>query len=73
MEKEQDQLMVVLLKLQELKKKQLIFASSEALGKVLAFQPGLTAFCLPYLMQNDAKERHDIIVNVIERITREFP
>lgn len=24
-------------------------------------------------MQNDAKERHDIIVNVIERITREFP
>lgn len=24
-------------------------------------------------MQNDAKERHDIIVNVVERITREFP
>jgi hypothetical protein len=24
-------------------------------------------------MQNDAKERHDIIVNVIERITRDFP
>ena len=24
-------------------------------------------------MLNDVKERHDIIVNVIERITREFP
>lgn len=24
-------------------------------------------------MSNDAKERHDILVNVIERITREYP
>lgn len=24
-------------------------------------------------MQNDVKEKHDVIVNVIERVTREFP
>lgn len=32
-------LLLSLLKMQDLKKKQLIFASSEALGKILAIQP----------------------------------
>ena len=28
---------------------------------------------MPVLMQNEAKDRDDIFVNVIERITREYP
>jgi len=28
---------------------------------------------LPALMINEAKDKHDIFVNVIERISREFP
>ena len=62
-----------LLKMQELRKKQLIFASSEALGKILQRQPELVPQALPVLMQNEAKDRDDIFVNVIERITREYP
>jgi len=54
-------------------KKQLIFASSEALGLVFKNQPSLAEKGVSYIMQNDVKEKHDIIVNVIERITREFP
>ena len=43
------------------------------MGKVLVIQPALAAFVLPFIMQNDVKEKHDVIVNVIERVTREFP
>jgi len=68
-----DPLLEVLLKCQTMNKKQLIFASSEALGKVLIIQPLLASFVTPFIMQNDLKERHDIFVNVIERVTREFP
>ena len=68
-----DDVLVVLSKLQELKKKQLIYASSEALGKILTGSPGHSQTVIQYIMLNDARERHDILVNVIERITREFP
>jgi hypothetical protein len=70
---EVDKLLKNILKLQELKKKQLIFASSEAVGKILQRQSSLARFCLDKVMENDKRERHDIIVNVIERITRDFP
>lgn len=43
------------------------------MGKVLFIQPLLAPFVTPFIMQNDLKERHDIFVNVIERVTREFP
>jgi len=70
----EDKIFKALISLQELRKKQLIFASSEALGKILQRQPQLLAKALPALMTNEVKEqRHDIFVNVIERITREFP
>lgn len=59
--------------MQELRKKQLIFASSEALGRILLKQPELVGQALPLLLQNEAKDRDDIFVNVIERITRDFP
>jgi hypothetical protein len=68
-----DPLLEVLLKCQGMSKKQMIFAASEALGKVLKNQPTLAAFVLPFIMQNDVKEKHDVIVNVIERVTRDFP
>lgn len=68
-----DPLFKCLLKMQELRKKQLIFASSEALGKILTKQPELVGQALPLLLQNEAKDRDDIFVNVIERITRDFP
>lgn len=68
-----DDVLVAMSKLQELKKKQLIFASSEALGKMLAGSPSHSQTVIQYIMLNDARERHDILVNVIERITREFP
>lgn len=59
--------------MQELRKKPLIFASSEALGKLFMKQPSLVEIVLPALMVNEARDRHDIFVNVIERVTREFP
>lgn len=45
-----DPLLEALLKCQGMSKKQLIFASSEALGKVLVIQPALAAFVLPFIM-----------------------
>ena len=36
-------------------------------------QPELVGQALPLLLQNEAKDRDDIFVNVIERITRDFP
>lgn len=59
--------------MQELRKKQLVFASSEALGKLFLKQPSLGEVVLPALMINEQSNRHDIFVHVIERITREFP
>ena len=59
--------------MQELRKKQLIFASSEALGKLFSKQPSLVEIILPALMINETRDRHDIFVNSIERVTREFP
>lgn len=71
--KKRDELLVALIKMQELRKKPLIFASSEALGKLFTKQPSLVELVLPALMVNEARDRHDIFVNVIERVTREFP
>jgi hypothetical protein len=59
--------------MQDLRKKQLIFASSEALGKLYSKQPSLVEITLQALMINEAQARHDIFVNVIERVSREFP
>ena len=59
--------------MQDLRKKQLIFASSEALGKLYSKQPSLVQITLQALMINEAQARHDIFVNVIERVSREFP
>ena len=71
---ENDRLFKSLLSLQDLRKKQLIFASSEALGKILGHQPELLIKALDFIRLNEQKEsRHDIYVNVIERITRYFP
>lgn len=71
--KRRDDLLVALVKMQELRKKQLVFASSEALGKLFMKQPTLVELVLPALMINEAKDKHDIFVNVVERISREFP
>ena len=68
-----DRLIIQLLKMQSLRKKQLIYASSEALGKILARQPELVRMSVPYLKANFPKDRHDIFVNVVLRITRAFP
>ena len=68
-----DPLFKCLLMMQDLRKKQLIFASSEALGRILLKQPELVQQALPLLLQNEAKDRDDIFVNVVERITRDFP
>jgi hypothetical protein len=68
-----DKLLAVLLKIQENKKKQIIQAASETLGKILAKQPTLVKSCLPVLFQNESNERHDVLVNSIEKITREYP
>ena len=54
--------------MQELRKKQLINASSEALRRILLRQPELVTQALPLLLQNEAKDCDDIFVNVIERI-----
>ena len=45
-----DPLFKSLLKMQELRKKQLIFASSEALGKIFTKQPNLISQALPILL-----------------------
>jgi hypothetical protein len=66
-------LLAVLLKIQENKKKQIIQAASETLGKILSKQPTLVKSCLPALFQNESNERHDVLVNSIEKITREYP
>jgi len=64
---------VSLIKMQELRKKQLVFASSEAIGKLFYKQPSLVEIVLPALMINETRDRHDIFVHVVERISREFP
>ncbi len=67
-----DKLLNTILKLQESKKKQIIQASSECLGKILARQPSLTKQVIPALLVNEASERHDVLVSSIEKISREF-
>ena len=62
-----------MLKIQENKKKQIIQAASETLGKILAKQPSLTAMSLPAILSNENNERHDVLVNTIEKVTREYP
>ena len=61
------------MKIQENKKKQIIQAASETLGKILARQPTLVKGCLPAILSNEGNERHDVLVNSIEKISREFP
>lgn len=39
----------------------------------MAKQPTLVKSCLPALFQNESNERHDVLVNSIEKITREYP
>ena len=68
-----DKLLGALLKIQENKKKQIIQAASETLGKILAKQPSLVKSSLPALFSNESNERHDVLVNSIEKITREYP
>ena len=45
-----DTLFKCLMQMQDLKKKQLIFASSEALGRILVIQPDLVPEALPLLL-----------------------
>jgi len=68
-----DPILLALLKIQESKKKQIIQAASEALGKVLKRQPSLRKQAIIHLMVNESSERHDVLVNSIEKITREYP
>lgn len=62
-----------MLKIQESKKKQIIQAASETLGKILLKQPSLTKQAITALMVNESNERHDVLVHSIEKITREYP
>ncbi|CDW71353.1 dna-dependent protein kinase catalytic subunit [Stylonychia lemnae] len=68
-----DKLMNSLLKILESKKKQIIQAASETLGKILNKQPSLVAQSIHPLMNNEITERHDVFVHSIEKITREYP
>lgn len=68
-----DKVLGALLKIQDNKKKQIIQAASETLGKILAKQPSLTAMSLPAILQNENNERHDVLVTSIEKVTREYP
>ena len=67
-------MLYALLKIQENKKKQIIYAASETLGKILAKQPTLLKSVTPAVLLNEVKEqRHDVFVHAVEKITREFP
>ncbi len=39
----------------------------------MAKQPSLTKQALPALFTNESNERHDVLVNAIEKITRDYP
>ena len=68
-----DPVLLALLKIQESKKKQIVQAAAEALGKVLKRQPSLRRQATARLMVNEGSERHDVLVHSIEKVTREFP
>lgn len=63
----------MLLKIQESHKKQIIQAASETLGKILARQPTLVQICLPAIFSNESNDRHDVLVNSFEKVSREYP
>ena len=68
-----DKLLFSLLKIQESRKKPLIQAASETLGKILSKQPSLVKLCIPAVMVNEQSDRHDVLVNSIEKVTRDYP